>query len=253
VLNHAANVFAGLIIVVVVLLFSPVISLVAMPAMSALLIMAGIQSIKREEFLDVWDIGWGPRIVMFVTFVMTLMVPVQYAVFGGVLLSIFVYLVTSSQDVKLTEIVPNDDGTFREQPAPEQLPNNTVTLLMVSGNLFYAASYRLEEILPSGKESIRPVVVLRMRQSQRIGSTFINVLEFYAAQLRASGGKLILAGVNPQVKDQLDLTETTQDVLAEKNIFLATENITESTRAAMEAAQEWPDAQLKEEEGNEQE
>ena len=53
-----SNVFAGLIIVVVVLLFSPVISLVAMPAMAALLIMAGIQSIKKEEFLDVWDVPY---------------------------------------------------------------------------------------------------------------------------------------------------------------------------------------------------
>ena len=148
-----SNVFAGLIIVVVVLLFSPVISLVAMPAMSALLIMAGIQSIKREEFLDVWDIGWGPRIVMIITFVMTLMVPVQYAVFGGVLISIFVYLVSSSMDVVLTEIIPNADGTYREQPVPGQLPSNAVTLLSVSGNLFYAASYRLEEMLPSGKDA----------------------------------------------------------------------------------------------------
>jgi MFS superfamily sulfate permease-like transporter len=64
-----SNVFAGLIIVVVVLLFSPVISMVAMLAMSALLIMAGIQSIKKEEFPDVWDVGWGPRIVMIVTWV----------------------------------------------------------------------------------------------------------------------------------------------------------------------------------------
>jgi SulP family sulfate permease len=126
-----------------------------------------------------------------------------------------------------------------ELAAPKKLPSNAVTLLSVSGNLFYAASYRLEEILPSAKEAERPVVVLRLRQSDRIGSTFVNVLEFYAAQLNASHGKLILAGVNPRVKEQLDLTETTQDVLAEENIFLATENITESIRAAVKAAQDW--------------
>jgi SulP family sulfate permease len=234
-----SNVFAGLIIVVVVLLFSPVISLVAMPAMSALLIMAGIQSIKKEEFADVWDVGWGPRIVMIVTFAMTLMVPVQYAVFGGVILSVLVYLVSSSQDVKLTEITPNADGTYPEQPAPAQLPSNAVTLLSVSGNLFYAAAYRLEEMLPSAKEAERPVVVLRLRQSDRIGSTFVNVLEYYAAQLKASGGKLILAGVYSRVKEQLDLTETTQDVLGEENVFLATENIAESMLAAMKAGQDW--------------
>jgi SulP family sulfate permease len=234
-----SNIFAGIIILVVVLLFSPVISLVTMPAMSALLIMAGVQSIKREEFLDVWDVGWGPRAVMMVTFAMTLAVPVQYAVFGGVILSVLVYLVSSSQDVTLSEIIPNPDGSYREAPAPEKLGSNAVTLLEVSGNLFYAAAYKLEELLPSAKESERPVVVLRLRQSDRIGSTFINVLEYYTAQLEGSGGKLILAGVNPRVKEQLDLTETTQEVLGEENVFLASENIRESTQRALEAAHAW--------------
>ena len=56
-----ANVFAGLVIVLIVLLFSQAVSLVAMPAMSALLIVAGVQSIKREEFKDVWAVGMLPR------------------------------------------------------------------------------------------------------------------------------------------------------------------------------------------------
>ena len=238
-----ANVFAGLIILVVVLLFSQAVGLVAMPAMAALLILAGIQSVKKEAFLDVWDVGWGSRIVMMVTFVMTLIVPVQYAVFGGVILSILVYWVSSSQDVSLTEIIPNNDGTYREGPAPTQLPSNAVTLLSVSGNLFYVAAYNLEEMLPSAKGSERPVVILRLRESDRIGSTFITVLEHYAAQLKTSGGKLILAGVNPRVKEQLDLTETTQEILGEENVFLATENIAESILAALKAAHAWLDGE----------
>lgn len=234
-----ANVFAGLIILVVVLVFSQAVGMVAMPAMAALLILAGIQSVKKEAFLDVWDIGWGSRIVMMVTFIMTLIVPVQYAVFGGVILSILVYWVSSSQDVSLTEIIPNNDGTYREGPAPAQLPSNAVTLLSVSGNLFYVAAYNLEELLPSAKGSERPVVILRLRESDRIGSTFVTVLEHYTAQLKASGGKLILAGVNPRVKEQLDLTETTQEILGEENVFLATENIAESMLAALRAAHAW--------------
>ena len=234
-----ANVFSGLVIVMVVLLFSGAVSLVAMPAMSALLIMAGIQSIKKEEFLDVWDVGWGPRIVMVVTFAMTLAVPVQFAVFGGVLLSIFVYLVSSAQDVRLMEIVPLPDGTYREQPVPAELPSNAVTLLHVSGNLFFAAAYKLEEMMPSAKGVERAVVVLRLRQSTRIGSTFVNLLEFYEEQLKAGGGKLMLAGVSPQVKEQLDITETTRDVLGDEEIFLATDILGESTELALAAARAW--------------
>jgi SulP family sulfate permease len=234
-----ANVFAGLVIVVVVLLFSRAVSLVAMPAMAALLIVAGIQSIKVEEVLDVWDVGWGPRLVMLVTFALTLTLPVQYAVLAGVVLSVLVFLVYSAQDVRLMEIILNPDGTYREQPAPAELPSNAVTILHAYGNLFYAGAYRLEDLLPSAKGAERPVVILRIRRSDRIASTFINVLEHYEEQLKTCGGKLMLAGVSPLVKEQLDLTETTGDVLGGEDIFLATENIGEATKLAWEAAQAW--------------
>ena len=102
-------------------------------------------------------------------------------------------------------------------------------------------------MLPSAKEAERPVVILSLRQSDRIGSTFINVLEYYEAQLKASGGRLILAGVNPRVKEQLDLTETTQDVLGEEDISLATENIRQSTQQALDTAQAWLEGQAKKE------
>jgi len=234
-----ANVFAGLVIVVVVLLFSRAVSLVAMPAMAALLIVAGMQSIKVEEVLDVWDVGWGPRLVMLVTFALTLTLPVQYAVLAGVVLSVLVYLVYSAQDVRLMEIIPNPDGTYRERPAPAELHSNAVTILHAYGNLFYAGAYKLEDLLPSAKGAERPVVILRIRRSDRIASTFINVLEHYEEQLKACGGKLMLAGVSPLVKEQLDVTETTSDVLGGEDIFLATENIGEATKLAWEAAQAW--------------
>jgi SulP family sulfate permease len=207
--------------------------------MAALLIMAGIQSIKVEEVRDVWDVGWGPRIVMAVTFATTLILPVQYAVFAGVILSVLAYLISSSQDVQLFERVPQPDRTYREQPAPTELPSNAVTVLDIRGSVFFAAAYRLEEMLPSAGEAERPVVILRLRQSRQISSTFVNVLEFYDSQLKAQRGKLLLSGVGPRVKEQLDLTETTQDVLGEEAIFLATDIIGESTQAAIEAAQAW--------------
>jgi SulP family sulfate permease len=65
------------------------------------------------------------------------------------------------------------------------------------------------------------------------------VLEHYEQQLSACGGKLMLAGVSPRVKEQLDATETTRDVLGDEDVFLATENIGEATMSALEAAQAW--------------
>jgi SulP family sulfate permease len=50
-----ANVFAGLIFIVLVLLFGNLVELVAEPAIAALLIVAGLETIKVERIADVWD------------------------------------------------------------------------------------------------------------------------------------------------------------------------------------------------------
>ena len=233
-----SNVFAGLVVMVAVLIFSGFVSLLAMPAMAALLILAGIQSIKVAEVVDVWQVGLRTSLIMLVTFICTLSMPVQYAVFVGVVLSALAFFITSAYQVRLVELVPKE-GSYREQPAPTQLPGNAITILQAYGSLFYAAIDRLEEKLPSGRNAERPVVILRMRQHDEIGSTFIELIERYEAQLKAAGGKLMLAGVNPKVMKQLKSTETSQDILGEEDVFTATKIVRQSLDAAIAAAQEW--------------
>ena len=234
-----ANFFSGLVIVVVVLLFSQAVSFAAMPAMAALLIVAGIQSIKVEEVRDVWDVGLGPRAVMLVTFVATLIVPVQWAVFIGVVLSGIVYFFTAADDVKLLELVPTESGQFQIEDAPDRLSSRAATILQIQGNLFYAAIDRIEEMLPSAREADYPVAIIGLRGQDEINSTFINLLERYDEQLEASQGKLILAGVSEHTKKQLDRTETTDELLGEEDIFEETEILGESVQAAYRAAQDW--------------
>jgi len=48
-----------------------------------------------------------------------------------------------------------------------------------------------------------------------------------------------LVGMIPCVKEQLDAAETTHEDLGAEDIFLATENIGEATRLALQAAQAW--------------
>jgi SulP family sulfate permease len=235
-----ANIFSGLLVVLAVLLFSRAVSLVAMPCMAALLIVAGAQSIKRERIADVWDSGWAPRVVMLVTLALTLAIPLQRAVFIGVLLSILIhFFVTSSREVRLTRLIPNPDGMVSEGPVPAELAGDEVTVLQVNGNMTFAGAETVEARLPSVQAAKRPVVILRLRAQEGIGSSFVAMLERYSQQLRAKGGRLMVAGVNPRTKRQLDLTETSSQVLREENVYVATTTLGASTRAAYEAAERW--------------
>jgi SulP family sulfate permease len=235
-----ANIFSGVIVALSILLFSQAVSQVAIPAMAGLLIVAGFQSIKSERIADVWDTGWAPRIVMLFTLVLTLVIPLQRAVFLGVLLSILVhFFITSSREVRVNQLTLNPNGTISVEPAPAELPSNAVTLLQLFGNLTFAGAETLEAKMPAVKSAERSVVILRLRAQEGIGTSFTNVLERYSQQLKNQGGKLMVAGVNPRVKRQLDRTKTTSEILGKENVFVSTTTLRESTLAAYEAAQRW--------------
>jgi len=236
-----ANIFSGLVVVAAVLLFSQAVSMVAMPAMAALLIVAGFQSIKSESIRDIWVTGWAPRVVMAVTLVLTLIIPLQQAVFLGVLLSILVhFFITSSREVRMVQLIPNADGTVSEGPAPSELPSHAVTLLDIFGDMAVAGAETLEAQLPKVKQAAQPVVILRLRAQESVGSSFIAVVERYSQQLKARNGKLMLAGIHPKVKGQLDRTGTTDEILGAENVFEAMPTtLGASTRAALAAAEQW--------------
>jgi SulP family sulfate permease len=233
-----ASFFSGLLIILLVLLFAEFIELVALPAVGALLVVAGYGAIKFADIEDVRDTGAGPRWTMIITFVATLFLPIQYAVLLGVVLSIMIYLYRSSTDIRLMELIPQADGSILEREAPLSLRDNEVTILHVYGSLHFSGAAMLEDILPSAQESNRAVVILQLRGLDNIGSTFIRVMERYAQNLQANGGKLYLTGVHPRVLEQLELTETTETIDAEA-IYLAEDELGASTQEAYRSARAW--------------
>jgi SulP family sulfate permease len=175
---------------------------------------------------------------MVVTFIATLTLPVQQAVIIGVVLSFIDYIYSSSQNVRLFALQPLESGTFVEKPAPVKLPNNSVTIIHARGSTYFAAVRTIQDLLPSAKEAQCAVVIIRIRGVDQVGSTMITVLERYAEELRANGGKLMLSGVSQNVLDQLLRTETTESI-PEGTVFMATDTLGESTRDALEVANAW--------------
>ncbi|MEA3440903.1 MAG: SulP family inorganic anion transporter [Chloroflexota bacterium] len=233
-----ANVFMGLLVGVFVLLFANQVERVAIPAVAAVLIVAGFGTFNFEAIKDVRDVSRSSLVVMGVTFLATLTMPIQEAIIAGILLSIFDYVYTSSKDIQLIELVLTEDGGFETRLAPAQLGDNSITVLYGLGDFFFAGARTLEGMLPRTQEAHRAVVILRLHARSQIRSTFILVLERYAQRLQANGGKLILSGVSERVKEQLDRTETTETI-PEDDIFMASSKLGVSTKAAIQATEAW--------------
>ena len=125
-----------------------------------------------------------------------------------------------------------------EKVAPDELPDNSVTILHARGSTYFAAVRTIQDMLPSAKKANNAVVIIRIRGIDQVGSTMIAFMERYEDELHANGGKLMLSGVRQNVLDQLLRTETTE-VIPEDRIFMATDTLGESTKDALAAANAW--------------
>jgi SulP family sulfate permease len=233
-----ANIFVGLFVALIVLLIGPLVERVPMPALAALLIVAGFQSLRVEQAVMAWNTGRISRWVMGVTFVATLAMPLQFAVLFGVGLSILLNTVRQSNKVVVTQWVLQAQGFPVEQPPPLRLPSQQLTVLHIYGSLFFAAAKNIEEMLPAVGDASRAVVAVNLRGKSEVGSTFVTVLQRYSQALQARQGKLMLVGVDPLLRDQLAKTGVLK-LIGEDNVFVAEPQLGAALNAAVAAANAW--------------
>jgi SulP family sulfate permease len=233
-----AAIFVGVWMALILAVLAGPVSYVAMPALAALLILAGLGTIKVDELRSIWRTGALSKITILTTFIATLTMPIQVAVGLGAVLSAILHLGRLSTDIVLVELVPLPDGRVEERPAPERLPSNAVTVLGVYGSLFYAGAWTLARMLPSPSGATDPVVILRLRGHRKLGATVIEVLDTYADQLAATGGCLYLSGVDEGARDLLRRTGKVE-LSDTVKIDLATPVVGESSRRVYDDAAAW--------------
>ncbi|MBL8145588.1 MAG: SulP family inorganic anion transporter [Anaerolineae bacterium] len=231
-----ANIFTAISAAVLILLFGNLIGNLAISALAGLLIVIGFQIVKADEIRKIWHTSRRARWLMIATFVATLIVPLQWAIFFGVAASFAIFAYNESESSRILEVMVSDDGIPVERPAPVGLSSRSVIHLIVQGNLFFAGARNLEAGLPQAEHAQNAVVILNLRGQSEVGSTLLGVLERYAKSLRAQGNVLMVANVTPTVYGQLEATATLA-VLGEDNVFLAGAP-GESVRKAYQKAQD---------------
>jgi len=232
------NIFVGLFVAVIVLVAAPLVERVPMPSLAALLIVAGYQGLRVQEAVLAWNTNKISKVVMSVTFVATLVVPLQFAILLGMAISIVLHVFRESNKVVVTQWLLHPEGFPLEQPAPKRLPSHQLTLLHVYGSLFFAAAKSMEEMLPEVADATHAVVAINLRGKSQIGSTFVTVLQHYSQALRNQDSKLMLVGVDPAVRDQLAKTGVLK-LIGEENVFLATPQLGTALNQAVAAATTW--------------
>ncbi len=237
--SRRSLVVATVVMAVVIVAFGDAVGSLAMPALAGLLMLIGVRTIKPGDLQSVWKTGTVQKAVLGVTFVLTLVVPLQYAVLVGVGLSIVLHVVRQSNQVTVRRRVPDEHGHFVETDPPSELPAHEVVLLQPYGSLFFAAAPTFEAALPAvGSGSAASVVLLRLRGRSDLGTTFMDVLRRYGESLQAVGSKLVIVSAGELITDQLQVNGVT-DVIGADNVVPGNERVGATVRQAYADALVW--------------
>lgn len=223
---------------VLVFVASDLVAYVAMPALAGLLMVVGFGAIKPSRVYSVVKSGPLQTAVMAVTFGLTLIIPLQFAVLAGVGLGIILYVGQQSNRVRVRAVHVEPEGRLRESDPPATVPAGEVLVLQPYGSLFFASSPIFEKQLPEvSRASRNAVVIVRLRGTDQIGLSLVDVLRRYAHLLRDAGSSLKVVATEDRVIEALAGGGLVNDI-GERNVYKGTEWVGETLRRAYAEAED---------------
>jgi SulP family sulfate permease len=230
---------ASTVMAIVILVASGVVALVAMPALAGLLIVVGIQAIKPLRIQSVVKTGALQTTIMAVTFGLTLVVPLQFAVLIGVGLAIILFVAQQSNRLRVRQLEFHGEGRMRETDPVAVVPPHDVVVLQPYGNLAYATAPVFDEQLPKVDDASRgSVVIFRLRGIDELGLSLVAVLGRYLDDLEQRGSMLWLVVAGDRIRNQL-AAGGLLDRLGPDRVYTSSEWIGEAVHLAHADAEAW--------------
>lgn len=236
--SRIAAIVAAIVMLLTIVLFGDVVGYIAMPSLAGLLILVGFRTIRPDDLSWVWRAGSTQKVVLAVTFALTMIIPIQYAVLVGVGLSAVLFVVRQSNQVIIRRRTYVDGHAHEEDP-PGELGAGEVVMLQPYGSLFYGATPLFDAALPAIVEDTRDsVVLLRLRGRAELGTTFIDVLRSYAEALHDADCKLMIVSAGERIREQLEIAGFT-DLIGEDGIRASTARVGITALVAYQDAEKW--------------
>ena len=200
-----AAVFSAFMLFFIVLLVAPLAAYLPIASMAAVLFLVAWGLVDIDAIRRILRTSRGETFTLAMTFVATLTIRLEAAIFVGVLISLFMYLNRTTHP-RLTRVAPQPRGG-RFLPAGETTPLcPQLEILRVDGSLFFGAVDHVREELDTARGH-RPAI----RHMLLIGSgiNFVDaagaeLLGHEARGLREAGITLWLAKLKPEVRDVLE-------------------------------------------------
>ncbi len=225
--NGGRTPIAGIVHVIVLLLimlvFAPYAKLIPMATLAGILIVVSYHMSEWRQFSSLIRTGKkGDITVLLVTFFLTVVFDLVIAIEVGIVLSSFVLMKRISDSVQVrqddgTGIVKTPQSEILFEQEVKSIPKD-VSIYQIEGPLFFGASQLFEETL-NQLNHYPKVLILRMRHLSFVDSTGVQRLREMVKKLTHNGVKVVLSGMNVNVKHDLEKAGII-DLVGEENCAL---------------------------------
>ena len=238
--SRFSGIFAGFWLILIIASFGKFIESIPIPLMSGILcVIAGKLILGRfGDIKLILSSSPESSFVMIITFVSSLFIPLQWTIFLGAGLSFLFYIYASSTNIRLTQLIRDEQGYFETQKSPIQITSNQVTILNYEGNCFFGEIPAIKHHMPPIKDVHNAVIIWRMSGCDDIHSTFLKWMKRFAEEFHAQGNRFILEGVEPHVMKVLEESKLL-DVIGKENVFPAQPALLMALNHALDVAQKW--------------
>lgn len=201
-------------LLVFMLALAPLAVFVPLASLAAVLVIVAWNMSEADRFRHLMKAPIGDRVVLLLTFGLTVMVDLTVAIQVGVVLAAFLFMHRMANAVEVethAHIIQDDEDDFTRGRTPDFPPLPAgIEVYQISGPFFFGAAAKLGEVLDRIRKPPK-VFILRMRLVPLIDATGEHALEDFLHRCEARGTRLILSAVQPQprrVLMQLGIDET---------------------------------------------
>lgn len=224
----------------------PLIDFIPRSALAALIIGVAISLFNKRHIRICLKSTRDDQRVLIISFIATLLAPLDVAIFIGVAVSLAFFLRRASRP-SLVEYEFSDDGELREKSLMDARPIPSISIVHVEGDLFFGAADMFRSQIEHAVEDPNlKIVILRMKNARHLDATSAMAFEDFIHNSRKRGVYVLVSGVSKQlykVFKNSGILETIQKGAdrkeGESNLFLQfPSNPNLSTRDALRRAQQ---------------
>lgn len=208
-----------------ILVLGSAVSLVPKAFLAGILMFVSLKMIDLAEFKTVFAISKRDGAVLLITFGLTVITDLVFAVQIGMVLAIFLIFVRLSQfaDISSMEEYDQTNGINAQIESDPKI-RGQIAVYTIHGPFFFGAINIFERKINEHVHAERPHIIIRMRHVPFIDSTAAEQLKTFIRTREKHKGKVYLTSLQPEVKGTLLQDPEFNKIIPKKHLFSRTDD-----------------------------